>query len=74
MRGVRHIRLTAETVKIGSEADDIDASDLTQIFHMAYHIHRRCLFRRRLLLTQKRRTEIDTGDAATLCELTNHFI
>lgn len=31
-------------------------------------------FRCRLLLAQKRRTEIDTGDAATLCELTNHFI
>ena len=41
---------------------------------MAYHIHRRCLFRCRLLLAQKRRTEIDTGDAATLCELTNHFM
>ena len=39
-----------------------------------HHIHRRCLFRCRLLLAQKRRTEIDTGDAATLCELTNHFI
>ena len=34
----------------------------------------RCLFRCRLLLAQKRRTEIDTSDAATLCELTNHFI
>lgn len=36
MRGVRHIRFTAETVKIGSKADDIDTADVAQIFHMAY--------------------------------------
>ena len=74
MRGVRHIRFTAETVKIGSKADDIDTANVSQIFHMAYHNHRRCRFRRQLLLALNRRSEIVTGDAATLCELTNHFI
>ena len=39
MRGVRYIRFTAETVKIGSKADDVDAADVSQILHMAHHIH-----------------------------------